>query len=124
MVRTPAAVRWLADWPERNPGFAFLALFFLAVVGAVLAGRLSVGHAANAAGFMFTASADLPGIDAATVEAMVTKPLEAALEGLPGTLHIEARTRVGHASFIVSFSSAVQRDRALEEARRRIATLA
>lgn len=88
----------------------------VAVFGAVVAARLSVGPTASAPPALLSVRAELPGIDAATLEAMVTLPLETAVRA-SGSERVESRTRDGRVDVVLQFRSPAARDRALEAVR-------
>lgn len=110
-----------ASWPDRYPGFAFILLIVLAVLGMVLAARSSVGNPPAHAPSVLGVRAELPGIDAETIESLITRPMQDALEIAPGVQTIEARTRTGRAEIVLRFESDQKREAVLELVRRRVA---
>lgn len=121
--RGPTALLRMAAWPDRYPGVALLLLILLATLGTILAAQLPAGRYATAAPAALQVRAELPGIDASTVQAAVTEPLEEALRGLPVSASIESRTREGQTELLLRFVTDAERDRALVDARTQIARM-
>lgn len=123
-VRLPAALPRLAAWPDQRPGVAFLLLVLLATVGTVLGAQLPAGRYATAVPAALQVRAELPGIDVYTVQTAVTEPLEEALRTPPLAAAIESRTREGGTELVLRLALDTERDRALVNARTRVAQIA
>lgn len=119
-VVSPRTVAKVAGWPDRHPGVVFLLLILLAAFGIVFAVRLPVGDPPAPASALLHVRADLPGIDSATVHAVITHPLQEAFDAVPGVQSVEARTSQGRSEIFLRFDGDGKRDRALPMVRRRI----
>jgi multidrug efflux pump subunit AcrB len=117
------ALRRIGDSPARVPRVTALILVVLTVVAALIAARLSIDRLMTPTTTRLDVRAELPGIDAATVETAVTKKLEAALSSLPGLRDIESRSRDGSADILLWLRASADRDRSLIVARERLAQM-
>jgi multidrug efflux pump subunit AcrB len=119
--RLSDALRRVGDWPPR---YATAMLVVLIVFGALAmagAARIRVDRLMLPSTFAVNVHAELPGIDAATIETTVTKPLEQALAPLPDRRHIESRSRDGEADIRIVFGRDADRDRMLMSVRTLVA---
>lgn len=107
----------IGEWPVRHSRATFWVLVVLGVLGVVVGTRIPLDRLRQPAAPMLHVDAGLPGIDAATVENLVTKPLEHALTTLPGLRDIESHSREGGADIFLLFARDVDRDRALARVR-------
>lgn|GEM_PF-2076447 len=114
---TPSIIRFAA-WPDRYPGVAFLILVLLGASATIFAVRLPVGRAApTAPAAALQVRAELPGIDAVTIESTVTQPLLEALSALRAVERTVSDTREGRVDLMLRFASTAARDSAIESAR-------
>lgn len=117
----PRLLRGVRAWPARHPVAAGTTLLLLFTFSTGFAVRMPVERLPTAGDATLQVEAELPGFDAATVEAALTMPLDAALAELPGVRAREARSRAGRAVLTLLFVSPAQRERALDMARARVA---
>lgn len=115
------ALRRIGSFPARFPRVTALIVMVLTVVAAVMAARFPVDRLMTQATTRLDVRAELPGIDAATVETVVTKKLESALASLPGLRDIESRSRDGSADVLLEFRAGTDSRRSLIVARERLA---
>ena len=115
------ALRRMGDLPARFPRVTAIILVVLSVVAASIATRLPIDRLMTPTTTRLDVRAELPGIDAATVETAVTKKLESALASLPGLRDIESRSRDGSAEVLLWLRASADRDRSLIVARERLA---
>src|SRR3990167_5831074 len=107
----------LADWPARHAAQAFLILVALVLLGGALAARLALERLPSSPGAMLRVQVELPGVDAAQVEAIVTRPIEDALASLPDVQETVSRSRDGRATIELRFSRLADREAAVENVR-------
>ena len=120
----PDALRRAGDWPARYSRASFFVLIALAAIGTIVAVRTPVDRLVIPVPAALRVRAELPGVDAATIEAAVTKPLEQALAPLPGQREIESRSRYGATEIFIRLTREVDRDQALANARALVANSA
>jgi multidrug efflux pump subunit AcrB len=111
------AVQRLSEWPGRYSLVTFFVLVFLAGLGAVLAARITLDRFVSPPTVPLRVHAELPGLDAATVETLVTVPLERALASLPGRYDMESHSRYGSADVVFRFASRGNHRQVLARAR-------
>jgi multidrug efflux pump subunit AcrB len=111
-----------AAWPVRHPNAALLLLLAFATAGLVAAPHVAVDRFTPVSDSEFSAlvRADVPGIDLFHVQSNVVRPLDEALSSMLLARERVARSVNGGAEIELRFSSASQRDAALEPLRRQV----
>lgn len=115
------ALRRVGDWPPRHVTATLVILVVFGALATAGAARIRVDRLMSPATFAVNVHAELPGIDAATIETTVTKPLEQTLAALPGHHRIESRSRDGEADIRIVLGGDTDRDRALASVRAQVA---
>lgn len=119
--RVSDALRRVGEWPRRYPTAMLVVLIVFGALATAGAARIHVDRLMLPATFAVNVHAELPGIDAATIETTVTEPLEQALAPLPDRHRIESRSRDGEADIRIVFGGDTDRDRALTRVRASVA---
>lgn len=109
----------LVGWPVRHPAAALLILVALFAVGLTFAPWLPSQRLAPMADVWIRVEVELPGIDAAQIDSLVTRPLEGRLISLAGLQQVVSRSSEGFSEIRLQFVTKAVREAALEEARAR-----
>jgi multidrug efflux pump subunit AcrB len=110
-------LRRIEDWPARHATATLVILVVLGTLAAASAMRIRVDRLMPPATFAVSVHTELPGIDAAAIETVVTKPMEQALAALPERHRVESRSRNGAADIRVVFAGDTDRADALASVR-------
>ena len=122
MTASPSvALRRAGDWPVHHPRATTFILVILTALAIAAAVRIPIDRLMIPVTTRLLVRAELPGVDALSVETVVTKRLEKALAALPGLSDMESRSRDGEAVIHMQLRAGVDRDRALTDARTRLA---
>lgn len=120
-VYAAKVIRSPDEWPVRHSRAALVILTLVALLSAVAAARIPLDRLALPQSVTLRVNVDLPGIDAATVENLVTVPLEQELAKLPEHHGVESRSQYGGADVLLRFPADIERNRVLARVRALVA---
>jgi multidrug efflux pump subunit AcrB len=114
---------WMTRVSVHNPVFAAMVMLALTVLGLFSYKRLGVEQMPDVALPFVSVGISYPGASPEGVEADITKPLESALNTLPGVKMIRSNSFEGYSNVFVEFKLDVNPARASQGVRDKVAQL-
>ncbi|RUM95409.1 efflux RND transporter permease subunit [Pseudaminobacter arsenicus] len=111
---------WIIDWSLRNRLIVLIFYGLLAVAAIVVIPRMAIDVFPEFAPPQVQLQTEAPGFSAQDVELLVTRPIEAALQGMPNVDQIRSTSSVGLSRIVVVFETDVDVYRARVIAQERL----
>ncbi len=112
---------WMTRVSVHHPVFATMVMLAITVLGLFSFKRLGVEQMPNVALPFISVGVPYPGASPDGVETDITKPLETALNTLPGVKMIRSNSFEGYSNVFVEFKLEVDPDKALQSVRDKVA---